>query len=64
MLRRRIRKMTLCGGGRTITFDQPGWWPDDDSDGVLVGDDNQVWSDVVSELNRDRATSGSDIPAE
>lgn len=42
VLRRGVRRETIRYRGLERVIDQPGWWPDDDSDGVLVGPDLHV----------------------
>ena len=38
-LRRGVRPFTVAYKGQSITVDLPGWYPEGDGDGVLVGDD-------------------------
>jgi HTH-type transcriptional regulator/antitoxin MqsA len=38
-LRRGVRPFTVTYKGESMTVDLPGWYPEGDGDGVLVGDD-------------------------
>jgi HTH-type transcriptional regulator/antitoxin MqsA len=55
VLRRGIRRETIRYRGLERVIDQPGWWPDDDSDGVLVGPDLRVGDEALREMKAELA---------
>jgi len=50
ILRRGVRPTTYRYRGLERTVEQPGWWPEDDSDGVLVGVDMEVSDQALKEM--------------
>ena len=55
VLRRGVRRKTLKYRGLERTVEMPGWWPDDDSDGVLVGPDMDVSDQAYAEMRAEFA---------
>ena len=55
VLRRRVRRETVRYRGLERVVDQPGGWPDDDSDGVLVGPDLRVTDQAFQEMKAEIA---------
>jgi HTH-type transcriptional regulator/antitoxin MqsA len=55
VLRRGIRRETIRYRGLERVIDQPGWWPDDDSDGVLIGPDLHVGDEALREMKAELA---------
>lgn len=49
-LRRGVRPMTFRYRGLERTVLQPGWWPDDDSDGIVSGADARATDHVLREM--------------
>jgi HTH-type transcriptional regulator/antitoxin MqsA len=62
VLRRGVRRETIRYRGLERVIEQPGWWPDDGSDGVLVGPDLRVSDEAFRELRAEVA--GLPSPAE
>ena len=54
-LRRGIRPMTVRYRGLERTVMQPGWWPDDDSDGTISGPDARSTDDALREMKAEIA---------
>ena len=49
-MHRDVRPMTLTYKGRSITYDQPGWYSDQSDEGVLVGKDLQISDRMLNRL--------------
>ena len=49
-LHRDVRPFTITYKGQSITVDLPGWYPQGDGDGVLVGDDMAVTDLALRDL--------------
>ncbi len=49
-LRRGVRPFTVTYKGQSMTVDLPGWYPEGDGDGVLVGDDMAAADHALREL--------------
>ncbi len=49
-LQRGMRPFTLTYKGQSITVDLPGWYPEGDGDGVLVGDDMAAADQALRDL--------------
>ncbi len=50
LLTRGVRPFTVTYKGQSITVDLPGWYPDGDGDGVLLGDDMAAADHALREL--------------
>lgn len=50
LLRRGVRPTTFRYRGLERTVLQPGWWPDDDSDGIVSGADARATDHVLREM--------------
>ena len=55
LLRRGVRPMTVRYKGLERTVMQPGWWPDDDSDGLISGLDAKETDHVLHEMKAEIA---------
>jgi len=49
-LSRGVRPFTVTYKGQSITVDLPGWYPEGDGDGVLVGDDMAAADQALRDL--------------
>jgi HTH-type transcriptional regulator/antitoxin MqsA len=49
-LSRSVRPFTVTYKGQSITVDLPGWYPEGDGDGVLVGDDMVAADQALRDL--------------
>jgi HTH-type transcriptional regulator/antitoxin MqsA len=49
-LSRGVRPFTVTYKGQSITVDLPGWYPESDGDGVLVGDDMLAADQALRDL--------------
>jgi HTH-type transcriptional regulator/antitoxin MqsA len=49
-LSRGVRPFTVIYKGQSITVDLPGWYPEGDGDGVLVGDDMAAADQALRDL--------------
>ena len=49
-LRRDVRPFTVTYKGQSATVDLPGWYPEGDGEGVLVGEDMAVAEDALRSL--------------
>jgi HTH-type transcriptional regulator/antitoxin MqsA len=56
-LQRGVRPTTYRYRGLERTVEQPGWWPEDDSDGILVGVDMEVSDQALHEMKAEFAAS-------
>jgi HTH-type transcriptional regulator/antitoxin MqsA len=45
-----VRPFTITYKGQSITVDLPGWYPEGDGDGVLVGDDMAAADQALRDL--------------
>ena len=52
VLRRGVRPTTYTYAGRSVTVDQPGWWPDGDGDGILTGPDLAATDHLLDDMKR------------
>ncbi len=50
VLHRDVRPIEYTYKGETIIVDQPGWYPDDNDDGILTQEDMKVAGDVLRSL--------------
>jgi len=50
VLRRGVRPFVVSYGGQSITVDLPGYYPDGEGDGVLVGDDMLPVDEALKKL--------------
>ncbi|MBV9571311.1 MAG: type II toxin-antitoxin system MqsA family antitoxin [Alphaproteobacteria bacterium] len=49
-LRRDVRPYTVRYGGRTLTVDLPGWYPEDNGESLHMGRDMQASDEALKEL--------------
>jgi HTH-type transcriptional regulator/antitoxin MqsA len=49
-LKRGVRPFTVAYKGRSVTVDLPGWYPEGEGEGVLVGDDMAAADQALREL--------------
>jgi HTH-type transcriptional regulator/antitoxin MqsA len=56
LLRRGVRSVTVRYKGLERTVTQPGWWPDDDSDGIISGLDAKETDHVLHEMKAEIAS--------
>jgi HTH-type transcriptional regulator/antitoxin MqsA len=49
-LSRSVRPFTVTYKGQSITVDLPGWYPEGDGDGVLLGDDMAAADQALRDL--------------
>jgi len=50
LLHRGVRPFTVAYKGLAVTVDLPGWYPEGDGDGVLVGDDMAAADQALRDL--------------
>jgi HTH-type transcriptional regulator / antitoxin MqsA len=50
LLHRGVRPFTVAYKGQAVTVDLPGWYPQGDGDGVLVGDDMAAADQALRDL--------------
>lgn len=62
-LTRQVRPMTTTYGGHSVTFEQPGWYPEGDGDAVLDYADCKIADDFFVQLRAlaDLADAGCTI---
>ena len=56
ILRRGVRPMTVRYKGLERTVMQPGWWPEDDSDGIISGPDGKETDHALHEMKAEIAS--------